>query len=79
MIGSVASLASGVIFGSLMSWAAVRTSRNPADAYLALGLSVTLFLVMGSRFLKSGKVMPAGLVSVLSLIMAIRYGQRVFA
>ncbi|KAI9595532.1 transmembrane protein 14C-like protein [Syncephalis fuscata] len=77
--GSVASLASGIAFGTLMGVAASRASRNPQDVQLAFGLSVTLFLVMGARFLNSGKVMPAGLVSILSLLMTIRYGQRLFS
>ncbi|KAJ1959643.1 Transmembrane protein 14C [Dimargaris xerosporica] len=75
--GSVASLASGVIMGSLMAMAAKLTSSNPDDAALAFGVSATLLLVMGYRFYATGKLVPAGLVSLVSLAMAIRYGARV--
>ncbi|KAJ1971691.1 Transmembrane protein 14C [Dimargaris verticillata] len=75
--GSVVSLASGVIMGSLMAMAAKLTSNDSDDAVLAFGVSLTLLLVMGYRFYATGKFMPAGLVSLLSLAMAIRYGARV--
>ncbi|RWW38666.1 hypothetical protein BHE74_00056091 [Ensete ventricosum] len=37
------------------------------------GTSVTLLAVMGSRYKKTGKVFPAGVVSLASLIMASGY------
>ncbi|RKP34957.1 transmembrane protein 14C-like protein [Dimargaris cristalligena] len=74
--GSMASLASGVTFGGLMALAAKRASDNPANVHLAFGVSIMLLILIGSRFYNSGKFMPAGLVSGLSLIMAIRYGAR---
>ncbi|ORY02432.1 transmembrane protein 14c [Basidiobolus meristosporus CBS 931.73] len=72
--GSVASLISGVTFGGVMAYAATRVSQNPQDVYLALVTSGALLALMGFRFSKSQKFMPAGLVTVLSLIMSIRYG-----
>ncbi|KAE9602519.1 hypothetical protein Lal_00049862 [Lupinus albus] len=37
---------------------------------IGFGISAALLGVMGSRFKKSGKVFPAGVVSIVSLIMA---------
>lgn len=34
-----------------------------------LGLSAALLVVMGSRFKRSGKIFPAGVVSLVSLVM----------
>ncbi len=39
--------------------------------YAALLLSILLIVIMGRRFLRTRKVMPAGLVVVLSFIVAI--------
>ncbi|KAL1919494.1 uncharacterized protein VTP21DRAFT_2187 [Calcarisporiella thermophila] len=77
--GSAASLASGVIFGSLIGYSARLTSQNPRQAHMAFALSVLLLVIMGLRFSKSGKFMPAGLVAILSLVMSIRYGMRLAA
>lgn len=33
------------------------------------GISGALLAVMGSRFMKSGKIFPAGVVSLVSLVM----------
>jgi hypothetical protein len=51
-------------FGNLILWRSVHV-----DA----GVSITLLIVMGSRFWNSGKFFPAGVVSILSLIMAVGY------
>ncbi|KAK9703750.1 hypothetical protein K7432_010571 [Basidiobolus ranarum] len=72
--GSVASLLSGVTFGGVMAYSATRVSENPQDVYWALITSVSLLTLMGYRFSQSKKFMPAGLVSILSLIMSVRYG-----
>ena len=74
--GSVMSGAAGVIVGSLAGVGAYQTSQNPANYYLSLGVSGVMTGVMGSRFINSGKVMPAGLVAALSLAMVVRYGLR---
>ncbi|RUS30061.1 transmembrane protein 14C-like protein [Jimgerdemannia flammicorona] len=63
--GSVASLASGAAFGVAAAYGAKLVSTNPKNVTLALAVSVALLLVMGFRFSKSGKFMPAGLVSLL--------------
>ncbi|KAK1287460.1 UPF0136 membrane protein [Acorus calamus] len=44
--------------------------RTAFASSLGLGLSAALLVVMGSRFKKSGKIFPAGVVSVVSFVMA---------
>ncbi|KAJ2411371.1 Transmembrane protein 14C [Coemansia sp. RSA 2530] len=77
--GSTASLASGLIFGALISlsaqFAASPGASKPASIIPAV-LCIVLFLVMGSRFLNSKKFMPAGMVAVTSLLMAIRFAAK---
>jgi hypothetical protein len=51
-------------FGNLILWRSVHV-----DA----GVSITLLIVMGSRFWNSGKFFPGGVVSIVSLIMAVGY------
>ncbi|RSH84748.1 uncharacterized protein EHS24_006272 [Apiotrichum porosum] len=58
--GSVASLAAGGISGVLLGYGA----WDPKDVRISIAVSAILVLVMGSRFARSGKFMPAGLVSV---------------
>lgn len=77
--GSVASLVAGLIFGGLACIGAYQTSRNPKNYYLSLGVAVVLAGVMGYRFAKSLKIMPAGLVTILSVLMCIRTLWRAFS
>ncbi|ORZ20395.1 transmembrane protein 14C-like protein [Absidia repens] len=74
--GSVISLAASSTFGLAGAYGATLVSRDPKNVLFSLVVSLILLLIMGSRFSKSGKFMPAGLVSLLSLIMAARYGYR---
>ncbi|CAG8473321.1 21217_t:CDS:2 [Dentiscutata erythropus] len=74
--GSLPSLFFGLTFGVLAAYGASRVSANPRDVIVALLVSLVLLIVMGIRFYKSGKFMPAGLVTVLSLIFVARYGYR---
>ncbi|TKR93317.1 hypothetical protein L596_007797 [Steinernema carpocapsae] len=62
--GSVPSLAAGMICGLLAGFGA-HTNNNA----LMLGVSSVLGGVMGKRFLNSGKLMPAGVVCVLSILI----------
>ncbi|XP_043722994.1 protein FATTY ACID EXPORT 2, chloroplastic-like [Telopea speciosissima] len=69
--GSQKSLAAGGLAVLLLYYVYTELPVRPAFASsLGLGLSAVLLGVMGSRFKKSGKIFPAGVVSLLSLIMA---------
>lgn len=66
--GSTMSLLSGVTFGGAMGYAANLVSKNPTNKNanaIAFALAATLLIFMGMRFNRSGKFMPAGLVSLL--------------
>uniref|UniRef100_H3DBK1 Transmembrane protein 14C n=1 Tax=Tetraodon nigroviridis TaxID=99883 RepID=H3DBK1_TETNG len=70
--GSVTSLAAGLLFGLLAALGAYMASQNPPKMWLSLGTSGTLTVVMGLRFLNSGKFMPAGFMTVVSCLMLLR-------
>lgn len=70
--GSVSSLIAGFVFGVILTFGAYQSSQDPNNCYLTLGASIVLGGIMGSRFLNSGKFMPAGFIMSLSLLMVIR-------
>ncbi|KAJ8979466.1 hypothetical protein NQ317_002816 [Molorchus minor] len=53
-------------------YGAYEVSLNPQNYHVQLGASTLLAGIMGFRFYKSKKVMPAGAVCVLSLAMIMR-------
>lgn len=68
--GSQKSLASGGFAALLLYYVYTELPKRPVFASsIGLGLSAALLVVMGTRFKKSGKVFPAGVVSLVSLIM----------
>uniref|UniRef100_A0A7N0VEI9 Uncharacterized protein n=1 Tax=Kalanchoe fedtschenkoi TaxID=63787 RepID=A0A7N0VEI9_KALFE len=68
--GSLKSLAAAGISASILFFVYTQLPVRPALASaVGLGLSAALLVVMGSRFKKSGKVFPAGIVSLVSFIM----------
>ncbi|MFS7913053.1 putative TMEM14 family protein [Helianthus anomalus] len=68
--GSQKSLLSGGISAALLYYVYTQLPVNPVFAScVGFGLSAALLGVMGTRFKKSGKVFPAGVVSVVSLVM----------
>ncbi|XP_002154257.2 transmembrane protein 14C [Hydra vulgaris] len=71
--GSFPSLIAGVLFGGLIAFGATQTSQNPKNILVVLVVSIILMIVMGTRFYKSGKFMPAGLVFVLSILNICRH------
>ncbi|WVR04550.1 hypothetical protein IAU60_001557 [Kwoniella sp. DSM 27419] len=71
--GSIMSLVAGGGSGLVAAYGANRVSKNPYDVQTSFYTAGLLFALMLWRFVKSGKVMPAGLVAVISLSMAIRY------
>ena len=74
--GSIMSGLMGLAFGATAGYGAYQTSQNPGNYALSLGVAATLTGVMGYRFINSGKIMPAGVVAALSLMMVVRYGLR---
>ncbi|KAL2247251.1 protein FATTY ACID EXPORT 2, chloroplastic-like [Sesamum indicum] len=68
--GSQKSLIAGGLSASVLYCVYTMLPSNPVLASaLGLGLSASLLGVMGSRFKKSGKIFPAGVVSFASLVM----------
>ncbi|WOL19808.1 hypothetical protein Cni_G28610 [Canna indica] len=69
--GSQKSLAAGGASALVLYHVYTQLPEKPFYASsVGLGTSMTLLAVMGSRFRKSGKMFPAGVVSIASLIMA---------
>ncbi|CAG9760258.1 unnamed protein product [Ceutorhynchus assimilis] len=74
--GSIPSLAAGLICGTVLVIGAYQTSQDPSNYGLQLGTSSLLAGLMGFRYYKSGKIMPAGVVSLLSIAIISRIGIR---
>ncbi|KAG5522491.1 hypothetical protein RHGRI_034610 [Rhododendron griersonianum] len=69
--GSMKSLAAGGLSALLLLFIYTELPTRPAFASsLGFGISAALLVVMGSRFKKSGKIFPAGVVSFVSLVMS---------
>mmetsp|Transcript_20091 Transcript_20091/g.24755 ORF Transcript_20091/g.24755 Transcript_20091/m.24755 type:complete len:111 (-) Transcript_20091:85-417(-) len=68
--GSKASLGAGVVCGSLLIGSGILISgENQYEGHLlASGTSSLMSLGMGQRFMKTGKVMPAGIVAALGAV-----------
>lgn len=68
--GSQKSLAAGGLSAALLYLVYAQLPSRPVLASaMGMGISAALLVVMGSRFKGSGKVFPAGLVSLVSLVM----------
>ncbi|MED6122982.1 hypothetical protein PIB30_045025 [Stylosanthes scabra] len=68
--GSQKSLLAGGVSAALLYYVYTELPLRPVYASsVGLGISAALLGVMGSRFKKSGKIFPAGVVSLVSLIM----------
>ncbi|XP_075058588.1 transmembrane protein 14A [Mixophyes fleayi] len=70
--GSIVSLVAGLTFGLLAAYGALRVSYNPRDIKLSLIAAGCLAVIMGLRYNRSKKVMPAGLVAGISVFMVFR-------
>ncbi|KAK6116734.1 hypothetical protein DH2020_049554 [Rehmannia glutinosa] len=69
--GSQKSLIAGGVSAGILFYVYTLLPSNPVLASsFGLVLSASLLGVMGSRFKKSGKIFPAGIVSVASLVMS---------
>ncbi|XP_015430610.1 PREDICTED: transmembrane protein 14C [Dufourea novaeangliae] len=69
---SIPSLGAGLFFGTILGYGAYQTSVDPTNVGVFLGASTTLGGVMGYRLYHSGKIMPAGVVTLFSVIMIVR-------
>jgi len=70
--GSRPSLIAGVGSGVVALIGLIVSTRNPAVGFgIGLATSVFVFAQMGGRYRKTGKFMPAGLVTLISIIMVI--------
>ncbi|KAL4616866.1 transmembrane protein 14C-like [Arapaima gigas] len=72
--GSVPSLAAGLLFGGLAGFGAYQVSQNPENIWVSLATSGTLAGIMGGRFFKSKKLVPAGIIAGASLLMVGKLG-----
>ncbi|KAM7118695.1 transmembrane protein 14A isoform 1-T1 [Ciconia maguari] len=70
--GSKTSLAAGLTFGSVAGYGAYCITRDPRNVKISLFSAFLLTIIMGMRFKRSKKLMPAGLVACLSLLMILR-------
>ncbi|XP_055964969.1 transmembrane protein 14A [Sorex fumeus] len=70
--GGVPSLIAGLGVGFLAGYGAYRVSNDRRDVKLSLFTAFFLTTIMGVRFKRSKKIMPAGLVAGLSLMMILR-------
>ncbi|XP_008295787.1 transmembrane protein 14A [Stegastes partitus] len=70
--GSVMSLMAGLVFGGFSAYGAFNVSNDTKDIKVSLLASGALAVVMGMRYKKSGKLVPAGIMTGLSLLMVFR-------
>ncbi|KAJ6665927.1 hypothetical protein lerEdw1_001399 [Lerista edwardsae] len=70
--GSKISLIAGLVFGSMAGYGAYCIAHNPRDVKFSLFTAFILTTVMGVRFKRSKKLMPAGIIAALSLLMILR-------
>uniref|UniRef100_A0A8D0GRN8 Transmembrane protein 14A n=1 Tax=Sphenodon punctatus TaxID=8508 RepID=A0A8D0GRN8_SPHPU len=67
--GSIISLVAGLLFGSMAGYGAYCVTHDPRDVKMSLFTAFILTIVMGVRFKRSKKLMPAGLVSGLRKLL----------
>ncbi|XP_073761193.1 transmembrane protein 14A isoform X1 [Callorhinus ursinus] len=65
--GGVPSLIAGLFIGFLAGYGAYRVSNDKRDVKLSLFTAFFLATIMGVRYKRSKKIMPAGLVAGLRL------------
>lgn len=75
---SIPSLGAGLLFGSALGYGAFQTSQDPSNVKVLLGTSSLLGGLMGYRYYNTGKIMPAGLITLLSIGMVVRVVVRYF-
>ncbi|KAM4834969.1 transmembrane protein 14A isoform 1-T1 [Thomomys bottae] len=70
--GGVVFLIAGLFFGILSAYGAYRISRDQRDIKLSLYAAFFLATLMGTRFKRSKRIKPAGLMAGLSFLMILR-------
>ncbi|XP_075411099.1 transmembrane protein 14A isoform X2 [Tenrec ecaudatus] len=70
--GGIPSLIGGICVGFLAGYGAYRISNDRRDVKVSLLTAFFLATIMGVQFKRSKKIMPAGLVAGLSLLMILR-------
>ncbi|CAD7012087.1 unnamed protein product [Ceratitis capitata] len=70
--GSIPSLGAGLAFGAILGVGAHFNSQDPPRPLLQLTTSVVLAGIMGARFQRSGKMMPAGMICIISVAAILR-------
>ncbi|KAM5164755.1 transmembrane protein 14A [Mantella aurantiaca] len=70
--GSIVSLTAGLLFGLLAAYGAWRVSYNPTDIKISMFAAGSLSVVMGLRYNRSRKIIPAGAVAGISIFMVLR-------
>lgn len=65
-------MAAGLLFGSALAYGAYEVSKDPSNYSVQLATSSILAGIMGYRFYNTGKIMPAGVVCLLSVAMIVR-------
>ncbi len=69
------SLISGIASGAVLAFAAYTAMTNPLTGLpLAAAVAVFLLVTFAIRWFKTRAIMPAGMMTVLSLLAAIAFG-----
>ncbi|CAK9825600.1 Transmembrane protein 14C [Anthophora retusa] len=75
---SIPSLGAGLVFGSVLGYGAYQTSQDPTNIRVSVAATMVLGGIMGFRYYNSGKIMPAGMLTLLSAIMLVKTVVRSF-
>ncbi|KOC62406.1 UPF0136 membrane protein [Habropoda laboriosa] len=75
---SIPSLGAGLLFGSVLGYGAYQTSEDPTNIRLSIAATLALGGIMGFRYYSSGKLMPAGIIAMLSGVMLVKTVVRSF-
>ncbi|XP_030054808.1 transmembrane protein 14A [Microcaecilia unicolor] len=70
--GSIVSLVAGLSFGALAGYGAYCVTCDRRDVKISLYAAIILATVMGIRYRNSRKLMPAGMIALLSIFMIVR-------
>ncbi|XP_043584356.1 transmembrane protein 14C [Bombus pyrosoma] len=69
---SIPSLGAGLIFGSVLGYGAYQTSQDPTNIRVSIAATTLLGGIMGYRYYNTGKIMPAGIIALLSCLVFVK-------